>query len=223
MNTPESTPEFTLLRGRMVDEQLKARDIVDERVLAAMAEVPRERFMPDELRDAAYDDGAFVIGQGQTISQPYTVAYMCQALRLRGAEHVLEVGTGSGYGAAVLGRLAHRVTSIERRPDLADQARRRLQTLGYDDVRVVTGDGTRGRPEEAPFDAIIVTAGAATLPEALIAQLHPAGTLVIPIDRDGAGQTMYRCTFDDRGRLRREDLGSFAFVPLVGRYDAPQS
>lgn len=223
MNERNTTEHLACLRRRMVDEQLQGRDIVDPRVLAAMAEVPREEFVPADLREAAYDDCALAIGLGQTISQPYTVAYMCQASELRGDEHVLEVGTGSGYGAAVLGRLARRVTTIERRPELAAEARRRLESLGYDNVRVVVGDGTLGVPEEAPFDAIVVTAGAETLPEALVGQLRPNGRIVIPIDADGRGQTMYRLTFDDRGQLRRENLGEFAFVPLIGRYDAPPS
>jgi len=208
---------FPWQRRQMVDEQLRERGIVDYRVLRAMSEVPREAFVSLELRDAAYEDCPLPIGHGQTISQPLTVALMCQALQLRGDERVLEIGTGSGYGAAVLSHLAAEVFTIERIPPLADEARERLARLRYDNVRVLTGDGTCGLPEAAPFDGIIVTAGAESLPDCYVQQLRLQGRIVIPIGRDRYNQTMYRFTRGPNG-VQSEDLGSFAFVPLIGKY-----
>jgi protein-L-isoaspartate(D-aspartate) O-methyltransferase len=167
----------------MVDRQLRGRDIVDERVLAAMAQVPRELFIPQELRYRAYDDAALPIGGGQTISQPYMVARICEALALKGAERVLDVGTGSGYQAAVLAELAEEVDTIERIPELAESARANLVGAGYERVRVHVGDGTRGLPERAPFDAIAVAAAAPDLPQSLYEQLEPRGRLVVPIGK----------------------------------------
>jgi protein-L-isoaspartate(D-aspartate) O-methyltransferase len=209
-----SKPSFAELRARMIDEQLLPRGICDQRVLRAMAEVPRERFMPDDVRDLAYDDYAHAIAAGQTISQPYTVAFMCEAAQLQGEEKVLEVGTGSGYGAAVLSRLARRVVTIERIPELADEAQRRLAVEGFRNVTVVAGDGTQGVPAEAPFDAIVVTAGGEHLPPAYVEQLNLGGRIIMPIG-GYEGQTMYRFTLEAAG-LRTESLGRFAFVPLVG-------
>jgi protein-L-isoaspartate(D-aspartate) O-methyltransferase len=169
-------------RQAMVEYQLHARDITDERVLEAMARVPREQFVPPELRDRAYDDAALPIGEGQTISQPYMVARICQELELHGAERVLDVGTGSGYQAAVLAELAAEVHSIERIPELAEQARGRLAAAGYADrVHVHVGDGSRGLPEHAPFAAIAVAAAAPALPAALYEQLELRGRLVVPV------------------------------------------
>lgn len=199
----------------MIDEQLRPRGIHDERVLAAMGQVPREAFVPDDLRHEAYHDCALAIGLGQTISQPFTVAYMCQALELRGAERVLEIGAGSGYGAAVLSELAREVYTVERIGELAEEAERRLQRLGYDNVHVRSGDGTLGWPEQAPFDAVVVTAAAESIPEALVGQLCAGGRLVIPVGEYGSGQRMQRLTLHD-GRLTAEDLGAFSFVPLIG-------
>jgi protein-L-isoaspartate(D-aspartate) O-methyltransferase len=167
----------------MVQRQLRERDIVDERVLAAMERVPRELFVPPELRDHAYDDAALPIGAGQTISQPYMVARICEALTLKGTERVLDVGTGSGYQAAVLAELAREVETIERIPQLAETARANLARAGYDNVRVHVGDGTRGLPERAPFAAIAVAAAAPELPHSLYTQLEPRGRLVIPVGR----------------------------------------
>jgi protein-L-isoaspartate(D-aspartate) O-methyltransferase len=164
-------------REAMVEVQLRARGIADERVLAAMARVPREQFVPPELRDRAYDDAALPIGEGQTISQPYMVARICEELALRGGERVLDVGTGSGYQAAVLAELAGEVHSIERIAALAERAQ---EILG-DRVRVHVGDGSRGLPESAPYAAIAVAAAAPGLPEALYDQLEPRGRLVVPI------------------------------------------
>jgi protein-L-isoaspartate(D-aspartate) O-methyltransferase len=165
----------------MVQRQLRDRDIVDERVLAAMERVPRELFVPPELRDRAYDDAALPIGGGQTISQPYMVARICEALALTGGERVLDVGTGSGYQAAVLAELAAEVDTIERIPELAESARENLAAAGYERVRVHVGDGTRGLPERAPFEAIAVAAAAPDLPRSLYDQLAPRGRLVVPV------------------------------------------
>jgi protein-L-isoaspartate(D-aspartate) O-methyltransferase len=165
----------------MVQRQLRDRDITDERVLAAMGKVPRELFVPPELRDRAYEDAALPIGGGQTISQPYMVARICEALALTGGERVLDVGTGSGYQAAVLAELAPEVDTIERIPELAETARRNLAAAGYERVRVHVGDGTRGLPDRSPFQAIAVAAAAPDLPRSLYDQLAPRGRLVVPV------------------------------------------
>lgn len=195
----------------MVERQLKRRGIDDERVLAAMSEVPRHRFVPEELARDAYRDGALPIGEGQTISQPWIVAFMAQLLELKGDELVLEVGTGSGYGAAVLSRLASHVVTIERHPALADGARAVIAELGYSNVEVLTGDGTDGVPERAPFDGISVTATAEVQPpRALFEQLAPGAALVIPVRVDG----------DERLVRYRDGTAEASvpvrFVPLVG-------
>jgi protein-L-isoaspartate(D-aspartate) O-methyltransferase len=167
----------------MVQRQLRERDIEDERVLAAMERVPRELFVPPDLRDRAYDDAALPIGGGQTISQPYMVARICEALSLSGRERALDVGSGSGYQAAVIAELAAEVDTIERLPELAELARANLVAAGYDHVHVHVGDGTRGLPERAPFDAIAVAAAAPALPQTLYEQLAPRGRLVVPVGR----------------------------------------
>jgi protein-L-isoaspartate(D-aspartate) O-methyltransferase len=169
----------------MVERQLRSRDVADERVLAAMERVPRELFVPESLHGRAYDDAALPIGGGQTISQPYMVAKICEALALRGDERVLDVGSGSGYQAAVLAELAAEVDTIERVPELAELARANLLAAGYDRVRVHMGDGARGLPERAPFDAIAVAAAAPELPQTLYDQLEPRGRLVVPVGRRG--------------------------------------
>jgi protein-L-isoaspartate(D-aspartate) O-methyltransferase len=205
---------FELARHNMVVHQLERRGIHDPRVLEAMEWVPREEFVPPELLDLAYDDRALPIGLDQTISQPYTVAFMCQEARVTASDKVLEIGTGSAYGAAVLSLLAREVHSIERIEELFQAARERLARLSYDNVRVYLDDGTRGLPQEAPFHAIICTAGAEVLPDAYQEQLADGGRLVIPIGPP-AHQQMVRLT--RRGdRWDRDNLGSFGFVPLVG-------
>jgi protein-L-isoaspartate(D-aspartate) O-methyltransferase len=198
----------------MVDVQLRARDVVDERVLAAMERVPRERFVPEELRDRAYDDAALPIGAGQTISQPYMVARICEALSLTGPERVLDVGTGSGYQAAVLAELAEEVDTIERIPELAEHARANLAVAGYGRVRVHVGDGSRGLPERAPFDAIAVAAAAPELPRTLYDQLEPRGRLVVPVGR----RRMQRLEVIVRSPEGPAVLRSVPcrFVPLLG-------
>ncbi len=213
----EKPDAFAELRRRMVEEQLRSHGISDRRVLDAMGRVPREEFVPADLRYAAYEDGPLPIGFGQTISQPFTVALMCEALLLTGSEKVLEIGAGSGYSAGILSLLTRSVFSVERIPALADTARARLARLGYANVRVVTADGTLGLPAEAPFDAIVVTAGAEALPDAYVRQLQPGGRIVIPIGSYRYNQTMYRFTRLPE-ELRVETLGGFAFVPLVGKY-----
>jgi protein-L-isoaspartate(D-aspartate) O-methyltransferase len=176
------SPDPPGARRAMVELQLQARDIDDVRVLAAMERVPRELFVPEELRERAYDDVALPIGYGQTISQPYMVARICQELALRGGERVLDVGAGSGYQAAVLAELAAEVHAIERIPELAELARANLERAGYADrVTVHTGDGTHGVPEHAPFDAIAVAAAAPDLPQPLYDQLTPRGRIVVPV------------------------------------------
>jgi protein-L-isoaspartate(D-aspartate) O-methyltransferase len=167
----------------MVQRQLRGRDIEDERVLTAMERVPREHFVPPDLRNRAYDDAALPIGSGQTISQPYMVARICEALALRGDERVLDVGTGSGYQAAVLAELADEVHTIERIPELAEQARQNLVAAGFERVYVHVGDGTQGLPERAPFTAIAVAAAAPVMPSALYDQLNPRGRLVVPVGK----------------------------------------
>jgi len=202
-------------RRSMVERQLMRRDVRDPRVLAAMAEVPREQFVPPELAEFAYDDGPLPIGEGQTISQPYIVALMIQAAEVAPGDRVLEVGSGSGYAAAVIGRIATHVLGIERHDVLALAARMRLAALGYDNVEIVTGDGTRGCPDRAPFDAIIVSAGGPSIPHALQQQLDLKGRLVIPVG-EGGSQRLLKITRTDATHYEEEDLGSVAFVPLIG-------
>ena len=205
----------------MVERQLRRRGIGDERVLAAMAEVPRELFIAEGDRRRAYADSALPIGEGQTISQPWIVAAICQALQLKGPERVLEVGTGSGYSAAVLARLAAEVITIERHPELAREATQRLSELGYGNVEVVVGDGSRGLPERAPFDAIAVHATAPGPPASLLKQLGPEGRLVVPIATDRADMLT---VFHRRGEaIETEVIGPCRFVPLIGDegFEAP--
>jgi protein-L-isoaspartate(D-aspartate) O-methyltransferase len=198
----------------MVEQQLRGRDVSDERVLVAMERVPRELFVPEELRDRAYDDVALPIAEGQTISQPYMVAKICEALALRGNEHVLDVGSGSGYQAAVLAELAAEVDTIERIRGLAELARRNLAAAGYDRVRVHVGDGTRGLPERAPFDAIAVAAAAPRLPQTLYEQLADRGRLVVPVGRHGI-QRLEVIVRSPEGPAVIRSVPC-RFVPLVG-------
>ena len=201
-------------REEMVTRQLRGRDITDERVLAAMAAVPRHAFVPDEARAHAYADQALPIGRGQTISQPYVVALMSQLLALHGGERVLEIGTGSGYQAAVLSHLAGSVYSIEIDAELAERARTTLAGMGYDTVHVRAGDGYYGWPDAAPFDAIIITAAAPRLPEALLGQLRDGGRVVAPLER-GAGEEL--AVGIKRGdRLEWSEHGGVRFVPMTG-------
>ncbi len=198
----------------MVDEQLRGRDIADPRVLEAMEHVPREPFVPDDLRRRAYDDAALPIGSGQTISQPYMVARILEELGLDGDERALDVGTGSGYQAAVLAQLAKEVHSIERIPELAEQARRNLEAAGVDDVNVNVGDGSRGLPEHAPYDAIAVAAAAPEFPNALYEQLKVGGRLVVPVG-GRRGQRLEVIVRSPEGPAVIRSVPC-RFVPLVG-------
>ena len=202
-------------RSRMVERHIAGRGVRDERVLDAMRAVPREKFIPARLAGRAYADGPLPIGAGQTISQPYVVAIMSAAAELTPDDRVLEIGTGSGYGAAVLSHLAAAVTTVERRHGLADDAEKRLRSLGYDKVRVERGDGTLGWPEAAPYDAIIVTAGGPEVPDALRSQLRDGGRLVIPIGSDRQSQRLIR-ERRTHGGYQVDQLGLVRFVPLIG-------
>jgi protein-L-isoaspartate(D-aspartate) O-methyltransferase len=199
----------------MVEWQLRGRGIRDERVLAAMAHVPRELFVPEQERNLAYEDAALPIGAGQTISQPYMVARICQELALEGSERVLDVGTGSGYQAAVLAELATEVLTIERIPELASAARARLVAAGYARVEVHVGDGTLGLPERAPFDGIAVAAAAPRVPPGLYAQLAPCGRLVVPIG-SRAAQRLETIVAREAGPVVVRSVPC-RFVPLVGK------
>jgi protein-L-isoaspartate(D-aspartate) O-methyltransferase len=206
--------ELALARVRMVEDQLRGRDIVDERVLDAIARVPRELFVPAGERARAYDDVALPIGHGQTISQPYMVARICEALTLQGGERVLDVGTGSGYQAAVLAELADEVFTIERIPELAEQARANLAAAGHDHVAVHEGDGTLGLPDQAPFDAIAVAAAAPGMPRVLYEQLVPRGRLAVPVGARG-GQRLELIIRSPEGPAIVHSVPC-RFVPLVG-------
>jgi len=199
---------------RMIQEQLVTRHIRGERLLQAFREVPRHLFVPQSMQDMAYADGPLPIGQRQTISQPYIVALMTQLLELTGEERVLEVGTGSGYQAAILAKLAQKVFSVERIPELAERAAQVLMDLELSNVEVVVCDGSMGLPAHAPYDAIIVTAAAPRVPEPLKDQLAPGGRLVLPVGgRDGQMLERWRQT---PKRFERENIAPVAFVPLVG-------
>ncbi len=210
----EPPPDDAAARKRMVAEQLKARDITDPRVLAAMAKVPRHLFVPPNLAPLAYGDHPLPIGSGQTISQPYIVALMSQWAEVAPGDKVLEVGTGSGYQAAVLAELTDKVFTIELLPELAKQAAEHLKTAGYPQVKVKTGDGYRGWPEAAPFAAILVTAAAPQVPPDLAAQLQEGGRLVIPMGAAGGDQTLVRLR-KVKGELKEEERLPVRFVPLI--------
>jgi protein-L-isoaspartate(D-aspartate) O-methyltransferase len=206
--------EFAKWRRRMVDEQLKARGITDERVLAAMLKVPRHRFVPDDFQREAYSDGPLPIGQGQTISQPYIVALMTAAVSVKPQARCLDIGTGSGYQAAVLAELAKDVYSIEIVPELAESADKRLQELGYRNIRVRAGDGYLGWPEYAPFDAIIVAAAPDHVPQPLVDQLAAGGKLVIPVG--DFFQELLLIEKRPDGTIVKKNLAPVRFVPMTG-------
>ena len=206
---------YTGARERMVGEQLQGRGIADARVLDAMRRVPRHLFVPAELAERAYEDRALPIGNGQTISQPYMVARIAEVLRLRGDERVLDVGTGSGYQAAVLAELATQVISIERHENLAETARQTLANAGYANVTVVVGDGSQGYAEFAPYNAIAIAAGSPQVPDALVAQLTPQGRLTLPLGTAEA-QRLTVIVKDAQGQITTQTLEECQFVPLIG-------
>lgn len=208
--------ELDANKERMLSEHLLARGIRDAAVVRAMREVPREAFLPPHMAPFAYDDGPLPIEAGQTISQPYIVAYMIEALELSGTERVLEIGTGSGYAAAVLSRCAAEVFTVERIASLAESARDRLQKLGCRNVTVHLGDGTLGWQEHAPYQAIVVTAGAPEVPGELLGQLAVGGKLVVPVGPTPHLQTLVRVRRLADGGFRREELCQVRFVPLIG-------
>jgi protein-L-isoaspartate(D-aspartate) O-methyltransferase len=207
---------FALLRAEMVERNIAARGVQDELVLEAMRKVPRELFLPKNLREFAYEDSPLPIAGEQTISQPYIVAFMAEALLLRGGEKVLEIGAGSGYAAAVLSEIAADVYTVERLGQLADKAAATLADLGCDNVHVLHGDGTKGWPEHAPYDAIVVAAGGPQVPESLKEQLKVGGRLVIPVGEDQRAQELVRVTRISRDTYRSEDIADVRFVPLIG-------
>ncbi len=204
------------LRTQMVERDLAGRGIRDALVLQAFRDVPRESFIASQLAAFAYDDTPLPIEEGQTISQPYIVALTVEALELHGGERVLEVGTGSGYAAAILGRIAGEVYTIERLDGLATSARGRLHGLGYTNVHVLSGDGSLGWPEHAPYDAIAVSAGAPDLPQALLEQLAVGGRLVIPVGPEPSSQILTRVTRRSETDFRTESITDVEFVPLIG-------
>lgn len=207
---------FEIARKRMVQEQIVARGITTPRVIETLLKIPRHLFVQEAMADQAYSDGALPIGEKQTISQPYMVALMTELLELKAQDHVLEIGTGSGYQTAVLASLCRRVWTIERIRPLAMQARKVLDALHLLNVNIKVGDGTLGWPEEAPFDAILVTAGAPAVPEALAQQLAPGGRLVIPVGNE-ANQTILRIRKEADGSLTSETGVGCRFVPLIGQ------
>jgi len=214
-------PDRSREREDMVCYQLAGRDIDDSQVLAAMREVPRERFVPDGCAEQAYDDGPLPIDEGQTISQPYIVALMIQAAELTQGDRVLEVGAGSGYAAAVMSHIAREVIGIERHAPLIEAARDRLDELGYRNVELIAGDGTRGCVDKAPFDAIIVSAAGPGIPHALQQQLELGGRLVIPVG-EGSAQRLLRVRRTGASHFEEEDLGPVIFVPLIGAEGWPE-
>lgn len=208
--------DFDLERKQMVEYQIRRRGVPDQRLLAAMGKIPRHRFVPDGESYAAYEDMPIPIGSGQTISQPYMVALMTDLLKLTGEERVLEIGTGSGYQAAILAELAREVYTVERFGSLAERARLTLADLGYSNVTVVVGDGTLGYPDRAPYDRIIVTAAAPQIAQPWIDQLRDGGRLVLPLGQRWS-QVLTAVT-KEGGSVHTEDHGGCVFVPLVGEH-----
>ncbi len=208
--------DFAELRERMVERQIAARGIRDARLLEALRQVPREEFVSPEYGGQAYGDHPLPIEAGQTISQPYIVALMISAAGIGPGDRVLEVGAGSGYAAAVMSRVAGEVIAIERKPELVAIARERMERLGYGNVEIVEGDGTRGWPDGAPFDAILAAASGSHVPQPLVDQLAPGGRLVMPVGGALWVQQLVKVTKQADGSLETEDLGGVRFVPLIG-------
>lgn len=214
MAAPE--PNMKKEREQMVARQIEGRGLTDPAILSAMREVPREAFVSEKHRQFAYDDGPLPILEGQTISQPYVVALMIQMLHLKPEDRVLEIGTGSGYAAAILSRIASEVHTVERMESLVEYARQNLAAVGYDNVFVHQGDGTLGWPENVPYDAIIVAAGGPNIPPALKDQLAIGGRLVMPVGSEQRAQRLVRLTRLDENEFERENLSHVRFVPLIG-------
>jgi protein-L-isoaspartate(D-aspartate) O-methyltransferase len=208
--------DYSAEREAMVERQLRRRGINEPHILEAFRAVPREAFISDEYAHLAYGDHPLPIEAGQTISQPYIVALTIQAADIERGDKVLEVGAGSGYAAAVISRIADKVVAIERQHDLVVVARERLERLGYDNVEIVEGDGTKGCPDHAPFDAIVAAASGSHVPKALLAQLAPGGRIVMPVGSPGGIQELIKVTKQEDGTLSQESLGGVRFVPLIG-------
>lgn len=203
-------------KEKMVENHLKRRGIRDKAVLEAMAEVPREKFIPEDMVHLAYNDSPLPIGEGQTISQPYIVALMIQAMELSPQDRVLDIGTGSGYAAAIISRIVKAVYSVERYQTLAETAKERFLHLGYENIHVLYGDGTQGWPEHAPYDAAVVAAGSPDIPQPLVDQLVIGGRLVIPVGSTQQFQELLRVRRTGESEVKEERLTSVRFVPLVG-------
>jgi protein-L-isoaspartate(D-aspartate) O-methyltransferase len=208
--------DYAAEREAMVERQLRRRGITEKNILDAFLAVPREEFISSDYAHLAYGDHPLPIEANQTISQPYIVALMIQAAAIKPGDKVLEVGAGSGYAAAVISRIAAKVIAIERQHDLVGVATERLKRLGYDNVEIVEGDGTRGCPDHAPFDAILAAASGSHVPEPLLAQLAPGGRIVMPIGSPGWVQELVKVTKQEDGVLKQENLGGVRFVPLIG-------
>jgi protein-L-isoaspartate(D-aspartate) O-methyltransferase len=209
-------PDFAALRDIMVERQLEARGIGDKRLLDAMHAVPRHEFVPAHLAPFAYEDSPLPIEADQTISQPYIVALMIEAAGIAPGGRVLEIGAGSGYAAAVIGKIAGQVIAVERHSELAELAAERMKRLGLSNVKIVHGDGSHGLPEEAPFDAILAAASGSHVPEALLRQLSIGGTLVMPLGEPHSVQSLVKVVRTGEEEFEQEDLGSVRFVPLIG-------
>jgi protein-L-isoaspartate(D-aspartate) O-methyltransferase len=212
----DTLTDYAREREAMVERQLKRRGITEQRILDAFLDVPREAFISEEFAHLAYGDHPLPIEAGQTISQPYIVALMIEAADIRAGDKVLEVGAGSGYAAAVISRIAERVVAIERQHDLVEVARERLQRLGYDNIEIVEGDGTKGCRDHAPFDAILAAASGSHVPRPLVEQLAPNGRIVMPVGEPGWVQELVKVTKQQDGILKQENLGGVRFVPLIG-------
>jgi protein-L-isoaspartate(D-aspartate) O-methyltransferase len=212
----ETLTNYAAEREAMIERQIASRGIREPTILEAFRSVPREEFLSKDYADLAYGDHPLPIEAGQTISQPYIVALMIEAAEIKAGDNVLEVGAGSGYAAAVMSRIAGQVVAVERQPDLVKVAQERMQRLGFDNVRIVEGDGTRGWEPEAPYDAILAAASGSHVPPAWIAQLADGGRIVMPVGEPNWVQKLIKVTRGPAGKLITEDLGGVRFVPLIG-------
>lgn len=210
--------DFAAARLTMVERQIAARGILEPRLLEAMRSVPREQFVPEPLREYAYEDSPLPIESEQTISQPYIVALMIEAAAVKPGDRVLEIGAGSGYAAAIIGQIARDVIAIERHEELARLAAERMERLGYGNVRILQGDGSRGCPDDSPFDAILAAASGSHVPDVLTRELAVGGRLVMPIGEPHAIQRLIKVTRNGPDRFRQEDLGAVRFVALIGEH-----